>query len=87
MSATTEERRVGRPRPIPDPTSREWHAKLGRLVERKRKGRTNAQIAIASGITPTFFGQVLSGKKSPNLTTLMAILDALSATLTDFDRA
>jgi hypothetical protein len=90
MPATTAQRKgrtVGRKRTPPDPTSQEWHVKLARLVDRKRKGRTNAEIAQTAGMTPTFFGQVLNGRKSPNFVSLTRILEVLPASLTDLDRA
>lgn len=82
-----EKPRVGRPRATPDPTGQDWHHKLSRLVERKRKDRTDAQIAALAGVTPTFLGQVLKGRKAPNLLTLLAILKALPASLSELDRA
>lgn len=65
-----------------------WHLKLARLVDRKARGRTDAEIARAAGISPTYFGLILKAKAPEvSMATVLAILAQLDATLCDLDRA
>jgi transcriptional regulator with XRE-family HTH domain len=87
-SATRDRAAVGRKARQPDPTSQALHDKLGRLIDRKRSGRTNAEIAEAAGISATHLNQILRGEKAnPGVLTVQAILAALPATWSDYDRA
>lgn len=72
----------------PDPKNDPPHIKLSRLVDRKRKGRQDAEIAEAAGMTPGALSRLLTGRVAdPRLSTLKRVLDAIGATLSDFDRA
>lgn len=72
----------------PSPTNDPFHAKLSRLVDRKRKGRTDAEIAEAAGISKQAFSRLLNGGvPDPRLSTLAAVLKAIGATLAEYERA
>ena len=72
----------------PDPINDPFHEKLSRLVDRKRKGRSDADIAKESGMSPAAFSRLLGGGvPDPRLSTLRAILKALDATLCHFEKA
>lgn len=80
--------KVGRKVRQPESGSQEIHDKLRRLVTKRRGKRTDADIARAAGITPARLSQVLSGLSGdPRVSTILAILDAIDATLCDLDRA
>lgn len=88
VSAVRDRPRMGRKRTPPDPTSQEWWAKLGRLVDAKRKGRTNAEIAADAGLAENHFNLILRGEKpNASIGSIAAILRALPARWADFDRA
>lgn len=62
--------------------------KLHRLLERKRKGREDQQIAEVAGMTPAMFSKFLTGRaENPSLKSLRKVLAAIGATLCEFDRA
>lgn len=72
----------------PDPVHDPFPEKLRRLVEAKRASRTDREIAQAAGISRQAFSEFLTGRNTnPKLQTLLRILKALDATLTDYDRA
>jgi transcriptional regulator with XRE-family HTH domain len=85
-----------RPRGIPERkyTRREpgrdgqFHRKLARLIELRRAGRTDAQIALLAGMSPTLLSRLLNGYTNDiRLSTLTAILDAIGSTLAEFERS
>jgi len=71
-----------------DPKNDPVHDKLSRLIDRKRKGRTDEQIAEAAGMTKQALSRLLRGKvPDPRLSTLMAVLKAINATLAEYERS
>lgn len=79
-----------KPSPITpsDPDPNEFTAKLNRLLEAKRAGRTDTEIAREAGMKKQALFQLTSGDNAnPKLNTLMRILKALDASLSDFDQA
>jgi DNA-binding phage protein len=63
-------------------------AKLRRLVDAKRKGRSDQEIAEAADMTPVKLSQVLTGAiGDPRFSTVHRLLKALPATLAEYDRA
>jgi len=71
-----------------DPKNDPFHIKLSRLLDAKRKGRTDVEIAEASGMTKQSFSRLLNGGvPDPRLSTIMGVLKAIGASLSDYDRA
>jgi DNA-binding phage protein len=72
----------------PEPSDRSpVHRKLRALVEERKGDRTHAEIASAAGMSRAYFSHLLSGKiVNPRLDTLLAVLDAIGASLCDYDR-
>jgi transcriptional regulator with XRE-family HTH domain len=78
---------VGRKRTEPSVDSTAIHDKLRRLVTKRGVRRTDAQVAEQAGITPVRFSLILSGKADPRISEVLAILEAIDATLGQLDRA
>lgn len=71
-----------------DPKNDPLHEKLKRLLEEKRAGRTDTEIAEAAGMSRQALSQFMTGRNTnPKLQTLLRILKALDASLSDYDRA
>ena len=71
----------------PDPQD-PFHVKLSRLVDSKRAGRTDGEIAVAAGMSASYFSRLITGDVSnPRFGTVQAILTALGASLSEFDRS
>lgn len=72
----------------PNPADDAFPAKLSRLIDAKRKGRTDAEIAEAAGMSPAALSRLLTGGvPDPRLSTLLRVLKALGASLADYERA
>jgi DNA-binding phage protein len=71
----------------PEPSDRSpVYRKLRALVDARKGDRTHAEIASAAGMSRAYFSHLLSGKiVNPRLDTLLAVLDAIGATLCDYD--
>lgn len=64
------------------------HMKLGRLLEARRNGRMDAEIAKKAEMSPQAFSRMMGGGvPDPRLSTLTAILRAIGATLCDYEKA
>ena len=87
-ASTRRTPRMARTKPTPPVPDEPLAAKLRRLVEKRRKGRRDDQIAADAGIPATTLSKLVNGHaKNPRYETLMAVLKALDATLCDLDRA
>jgi DNA-binding phage protein len=72
----------------PDPANDPVHVKLSRLIDRKRAGRTDAEIAHAAGIDKRALSRLLTGGvPNPTLGTLRNVLSAIGSTLCEYERA
>lgn len=72
----------------PDPANDPPGEKLKRLVESKRKGRTDAEIAEAAGMRPGALSRLLNGGvPDPRLSTITSVLKAIGSNLCEFERA
>lgn len=90
MAAMKVRTRMGRKRQPAPPRSPgdPIHYKLARLVDKRKKGRTDAEIADAAGITPTYLSRALSGEAgSMTLETLGRLLAAIDANLCDLEKS
>jgi len=89
-TAAKPRRPMGRRRQPPPPKQPgdEWHVKLARLVNQRKGDRTDAEIASAADVSPTYFSRILRGD-APQATvqTLLDILDVLGASMCDLDEA
>jgi transcriptional regulator with XRE-family HTH domain len=64
------------------------HVKLRALIEARKGTRSDADIARDAGLSPSYFSQVKTGYiDNPRIKTVMQILDALGASLSDLDRS
>jgi transcriptional regulator with XRE-family HTH domain len=73
--------------PAPEPR-KAIHEKLRALVDARKGGRSDAEVAAAAGMSRQYFSNLMLGRiKDPRYSTVMAVLDAVGATLSDFDRA
>jgi DNA-binding phage protein len=62
------------------------HEKLRHLVDLRKGDRTDAEVAAAARMSRAYFSHLMSGKiTNPRLNTLLAVLDAIGATLCDYD--
>lgn len=67
---------------------RPLHEKLSALVDRRRKGRTDAEIAEAAGMSKSKLSQLLTGAiPDPRISTVKRLLDSLGLKFADLDRA
>ncbi len=79
---------VGRPRKIVDLPHDSVAAKLRRLIDRKRKGRTDAEIAEAANMSPKALSRILLGQiPNPGIETIKTILDGIGLNFCDYDKA
>jgi transcriptional regulator with XRE-family HTH domain len=87
-AAAAEPKRMPR---NPTPTKAEDDspgARLRRLVNRKARGRTDAQIAELAGMSDRAFSRLMTGGvPDPRVSTIEAICQAVGATLCDYERA
>jgi transcriptional regulator with XRE-family HTH domain len=64
------------------------HKRLKRLIDARRGDRSDADIAREARLSPSYFSQVKTGYiDNPRIKTVMQILDALGASLSDLDRS
>lgn len=69
-----------------DPRIDPYHVKIRRLLDAKRQGRTDEEIAAAAGMSPSQFSQLTGGWiKDPRLSTILKLLHGIGATLSDYD--
>jgi DNA-binding phage protein len=72
----------------PDPKNDPPGRKLSRLIERKGKGRALADIAESAGMKRSALSRMMSDDgPSPRIDTLQRVLDAIGATLSDYEKA
>jgi transcriptional regulator with XRE-family HTH domain len=65
-----------------------YAGKLRTLLDRKRRGRTDSEIAAAGGLSKQEFSRLLKGTiPDPRLSTVWAALRGIGATLCELDRA
>lgn len=87
-AAPAEPKRMARKRTPTKAEDDSPGARLRRLVNRKARNRTDAEIAEAVGMTRHSFSRLLTSTDAdPKLSTITAILDEIGATLAEFERA
>lgn len=73
--------------PEPEPRDDSPGAKLRRIVDRKRRGRKDQEIARIAGMSPASFSRLLRGDiPNPRIATIEAVLRAIGATLAEYER-
>lgn len=78
---------MARTLPTPPAPDEPLAAKLRRLVEKRRKGRLDEQIAADAGMTPQQFSKLLTGyTPDPRYSTLRRVLDALGSSLCELEK-
>jgi transcriptional regulator with XRE-family HTH domain len=64
------------------------HDRLKRLIDARRGDRSDADIAREAKLSPSYFSQVKTGYiDNPRIKTVLQILNALGASLSDLDQA
>ena len=78
---------MARTLPTPPAPDEPLAAKLRRLVEKRRNGRLNEQIALEAGMSPQQFSKLLVGHTpDPRYKTLKRLLDALDSTFCELEK-
>jgi DNA-binding phage protein len=72
----------------PDPENDAYYLKLSRLLDAKRNGRSDYEIAETAGMTKQAFSRLMNGRiPDPRLSTITDVLKAIGATLCEYEKA